>query len=260
MNGEALDADSATDSIRTRLRGSLFCRAAIAGPGRCAVLTPMRRENYKEVWNTLSGDVSSAKIHVCGTDDEAALATATVHTLNVLRATVGIRPEDDCLEIGCGVGRVGRGLAPLVRSWTGCDVAPNMVRHARDRLAGLGNVRVREISGYALDGIPDASCDLVYCTVVFMHLDGWDRYSYVKEAFRVLRSGGRFFCDNTNLLTDDGWEQFERYRTSYHPTARPPHIGKCSTPQELGIYLQRAGFGGVRTRTRHLWVDAWGTK
>ncbi len=108
----------------------------------------MLRANYKDVWNNLSQTVSSAKIHVAATDDEAEFAEATSQTLNVLRTTVGIRPEDECLEIGCGVGRVGRGLAPLVRRWTGCDVAANMVAHARERLKDLPNVQVMETSGY----------------------------------------------------------------------------------------------------------------
>ena len=44
-----------------------------------------------------------------------------------------------------------------------------------------------EISGYDLSGVADASVDVVYCTVVFMHLESWDRYNYISEAFRVLR-------------------------------------------------------------------------
>jgi ubiquinone/menaquinone biosynthesis C-methylase UbiE len=180
--------------------------------------------------------------------------------LNVLNSTVGISPSDECLEIGCGVGRVGRGLAPKVRRWVGCDASSNMVAHCRQRLNDLSNVAVHEISGYDLKEIPSGAFDMVYCTVVFMHLEGWDRYSYVKEAYRVLRPGGRFFCDNTNLLTDDGWALFEQIRVGYEPKSRPPHAGKCSTPQELEAYLTRAGFTDVRTRTRHLWVDAWGRK
>ena len=222
--------------------------------------TPLQRVDYKNVWNALSRNISSARLHVAGTSDEAELATTTIHTLNVLRATVGISPTDECLEIGCGVGRVGLGLAPLVRKWTGCDSSTNMVKHARNTLAALTNVEVLETSGYDLKPLPDASFDLVYCTVVLMHLEGFDRYRYIREAWRVLKPGGRFFCDNTNLLTDDGWAQFENYVEAYHPTERPPQIGTCSTPQELEAYLLRAGYKNVQTRTRHLWVDAWGVK
>jgi ubiquinone/menaquinone biosynthesis C-methylase UbiE len=220
----------------------------------------MPRANYKDVWNSLSQTISSAKLHVAGTEDEAEFATATEQTLNVLRSTVGIRPEDECLEIGCGIGRMGRGLAPLVRHWTGCDVAPNMIAHARERLKDLPNVDVVETSGYDLASFPDASRDMVYCTVVFMHLDEWDRFSYIKEAWRVLRPGGRFFCDNINLLTDDGWAIFEKICRTFKPLERPPHVSRCSTPQELETYLRRAGFADVHSRTRHLWVDAWAVK
>ena len=37
--------------------------------------------------------------------------------------------------------------------------------------------------------IADSSIDVVYSTVVFMHLESWDRYAYVKEARRVLPPG-----------------------------------------------------------------------
>lgn len=221
---------------------------------------PKSRTQYKTVWNDLSGSVNSAKLYIAGVEDEKEFSSSAIHTLNVLRATVGINSTDTVLEIGCGVGRVGRDLAPLVKKWIGCDVSTNMVKYCRERLGDLPNVEAVEISGYDLKPIPDNSVDLVYCTVVFMHLEGWDRYSYVKEAHRILRPGGRFFCDNTNLMTEDGWALFETCRTNYHPTERPAHIGKCSTPQELETYLQRAGFKDVSSRTRHLWVDAWGRK
>ena len=50
--------------------------------------------------------------------------------------------------------------------------------------------------------------DLVYCRLSSMHLDQWDRYSYVVEGFRILRPGGRLFIDNVNLCSDEGWDVF----------------------------------------------------
>jgi len=50
--------------------------------------------------------------------------------------------------------------------------------------------------------IADRSIDFVYCTVVFMHLEQWDRYNYVEEAFRVLRRDGKFYVDSANLCSD----------------------------------------------------------
>ena len=82
--------------------------------------------------------------------------------------------------------------------------------------------------------LSDDSIDVVYCTVVFMHLDEWDRYEYVKEAFRVLKPGGRAYFDNFNLMSEEGWAIFE----SHHQISeRPSHISKSSTPQELLKYF-----------------------
>ena len=149
------------------------------------------RSEYKKVWSALSTTEDQAKLHVIGVTEEAALQTTGEETLRFLQDSVGIGEDDVVLEIGCGIGRVGKVVAPLCRKWIGCDVAPNMLSLAAERLKDLSNVELVEISGYNLSGVADASVDVVYCTVVFMHLESWDRYNYILEAFRVLRPGGR---------------------------------------------------------------------
>jgi len=121
--------------------------------------------------DSLSTTKEDADMVVSGYTDEETFYADADDTLVILRSTTGIKPDDVFLEIGCGVGRVGRVLAPLVREWIGCDVSPNMITLAGRRLIGLPNVRLQEISGYDLQPIPDASVDVVYTTVVFMHLE-----------------------------------------------------------------------------------------
>lgn len=215
--------------------------------------------DYKQNWNQLASTRESALIHVAGYTDEAKLAESAEMTLTWLRTTIGIRPADSFLEIGCGVGRVGKVLAPQVAHWTGCDVSEAMLKHAEQRLAGLQNVSFVSISGYDLRPVPDASVDAVYCTVVFMHLQEWDRYAYVKEAFRVLKPGGRFFCDNANIESEDGWQMFLA-SASFPPDQRPQHLSRCSSVPEIRTYLQRAGFADVQTNTSGVWVVGWGRK
>jgi SAM-dependent methyltransferase len=116
-----------------------------------------------------------------------------------------------------------------------------------------------EISGYDLSGVADALVDVVYCTVVFMHLESWDRYNYISDAFRVLRPGGRIYVDNINLCSDGGWKVFETHR-AFSPANRPPHMTQNSTPQEIETYLRRAGFSEIQIRTDDDWIRAWGIK
>ena len=217
------------------------------------------RSEYKKVWSALSTTEDQAKLHVIGVTEEAALQSTGEETLRFLQESVGIEKDDVVLEIGCGVGRVGKFIAPLCRKWIGCDVASNMLSLTARRLKGLSNIELVELSGYDLSGIPNVSVDVAYCTVVFMHLEPWDRYNYVLEAFRVLRPRGRIYIDNINLCSEGGWKVFEDHR-AFLPANRPPHMTHNSTPQEIETYLKRAGFDDVRIRTDDDWIRASGTK
>jgi ubiquinone/menaquinone biosynthesis C-methylase UbiE len=219
----------------------------------------LERSDYKKVWSGLSTTLDQAKRHVIGVTEEAALEATGEETLRFLQQSVGIGKDDVVLEIGCGIGRVGKFVAPLCQKWIGCDVASNMLILAGERLRDLPNVELQEISGYDLSGVADASVDVVYCTVVFMHLEPWDRYNYILEAFRVLRPNGRIYIDNINLCSDGGWKVFETHRAML-PTSRPPHMTQNSTPQEIETYLQRAGFSDVQVRTDDDWIRASGIK
>jgi SAM-dependent methyltransferase len=214
---------------------------------------------YKQAWNEQAGSEDAAKFGVAGYVDEEQFAKTGADTCATIHDCVKIKPTDDVLEIGAGVGRVGRAMAPMCRSWTGADVSENMLSHLRKRLADLPNVRTVALSGFDLAPVPDASLDVVYSTVVMMHLDEWERYNYIKEAFRVLRPGGRLLADNFNLLSDEGWGLFEHHR-SIPPLERPSHMSKSSTPQEMETYFRRAGFVDVQQRVGGLWVITYGTK
>lgn len=238
-----------------RIRRGLAEPQAGAGNGE----KPRGRSAYKATWTGLSTTVDQAKMHVAGYVEEDRLQASAEDTKNVLLATVGIGPDDVVLEIGCGIGRVGRVIAPLCKQWIGCDVSPNMLKHAAERLSDCRNVRFVELSGYDLAPIADQSVDVVYCTVVFMHLDEWDRYRYVLEAQRVLRPGGRVYIDNFNLCGEEGWAVFNRQR-AIPPENRPAHISVSSTPQEMEMYLKKAGFQSVMVESHPLWARGWGRK
>ncbi|QIZ73346.1 class I SAM-dependent methyltransferase [Oxynema aestuarii] len=210
------------------------------------------RSQYKETWDNLAGSSDNAKLYVAGHTDEAELDRTGLNTVNRIERLVGIRPTDICLEIGCGIGRVGKFLSPKCAQWIGTDISGQMLRYAAERLAGLDNIELIELSTVGLSEIPDSSIDMVYCTVVFMHLYEWDRYRYILEAFRVLKPGGRCFFDNLDITSKRGWEMFME-GFSYPIDRRPAHLSMCSTGDELYTYAKKAGLERVEV---HRWGDA----
>ncbi len=200
-----------------------------------------QRSSYKDVWNRQARQLDTAKLAVAGHVDESIFEATARDTITTLNQTVGVYPHDIFLEVGCGVGRVGRQLSARCLHWIGTDISGEMIRHAGDRLRGVANITLLELSSVGLREIYDETLDVVYCTIVFMHLYEWDRYTYVREAFRTLRSGGRCFFDNVGLHTEAGWEMFQA-GAAYPLDKRPAHLSMCSTRDELRVYLQRAGF------------------
>ncbi len=219
----------------------------------------IQRNQYKDCWNAISGSENEAKRAVSGETDEDINTQSTVYTLEMLKKHVGIGPEDVVLEIGAGVGRVGAVLAPLCREWIGVDVSENMVKHIKRRLAKFKNVRAIATNGFDLSAIPSDSVDVVYCTVVFMHLDEWERFGYIREGFRVLKPNGRMVVDNVNLMSDEGWDFFVKH-CELSPRDRPPHTSRTSTPQELLTYFSRANFADIRQEEFGIWIITRGSK
>jgi SAM-dependent methyltransferase len=216
-------------------------------------VVPHSRGNYKEVWDREANTLGHAHYAVCGSDDAAEYERSGEATAADIIAEAAVGPTDTVFEIGCGTGRVGARLAPACKQWIGADISANMLSHAREALKNLPNVSLVELQGADLSGIDDRSVDVVYCTGVFMHLDEWDRFRYVQDAYRILRPGGRVYYDNFNLLSDEGWKVFQ-LSAQHDSAARPANISKSSTPDELITYAKRAGFTDIRSREGELWV------
>ncbi|WP_051949354.1 class I SAM-dependent methyltransferase [Methylosinus sp. PW1] len=219
----------------------------------------LNRSQYKNIWNSVSVSENDAKMAVSGYIDEDLYRQMGEGTRDMLQSFVGIGPDDVVLEIGAGVGRVGAALAPICKEWIGADVAENMLVHIRQRLAAFDNVRTVATSGFDLSAVPDASVDVVYSTVVFMHLEEWDRFNYIKEGFRILRPGGRMLVDNVDITSDLGWKFFEEH-CAVPPFERPAQISKTSTPQELETYFKRAGYEAIEQVRAGLWIITYGRK
>jgi SAM-dependent methyltransferase len=203
------------------------------------------RSQYKRVWDLQAQDPDLAALAVAGHTDEATLDLTARGFIDTLRSTTGLGPDDVVLEIGCGIARVGKPLSRECLHWFGADISGAMLAHAAARTRDLPNVTLVELATVGLQEFPRDAFDLVYCTIVFMHLFEWDRYRYVEEAFRVLRPGGRCYFDNFPLDSGHGWQVFME-SSRYPLERRPAHMSMSSSREELGIYLRKAGFVDVR--------------
>jgi SAM-dependent methyltransferase len=106
-------------------------------------------------------------------------------------AGVSVEPGSRVLEIGCGVGRLTRGLAARAREVIALDVSAEMLARARAHNEELGNVTWLLGDGSTLAGVKDSSVDACVSHVVFQHIpDPGVTLGYVAEMGRVLRAGG----------------------------------------------------------------------
>ncbi len=93
----------------------------------------------------------------------------------------------DVVDVGCGDGFHLPVFAATARGVIGVEPHPPLVRRARDRVAGLTNVRVVAGSAERLP-LPDRSADVVHARTAYFFGRGAE--PGIGEAERVLRPGG----------------------------------------------------------------------
>ncbi|GAB2730541.1 class I SAM-dependent methyltransferase [Nocardia thraciensis] len=125
----------------------------------------------------------------------------------MVREVAGSLPPGTALDAACGTGRVAAVLADCGHRVIGVDSSPDMLDHARKRLADV-DFRVG-----GLDRLPveDNAVDVVTCALALSHVPDLD--PVLREFARVLRPGGHV------LLTDMHPEQIAR---THVPTVRRP--------------------------------------
>lgn len=113
------------------------------------------------------------------------------------------------LNIGCGIGRVEKYLSPKVKELHAVDISGEMIALARRRLESLPNVHLREVAlDEYLSAYPDGQFDLVFSLLVLQHMEREHAFTYLRDAHRVLKPGGRLFVQFPNFLSPEYTEAF----------------------------------------------------
>jgi SAM-dependent methyltransferase len=201
---------------------------------------------YKDFWNRQASSAESAISAVDGSQSEEVVQHTGRWSAAQVQAALEIGQQDDVLELGCGIGRIGRELAPLCKTWTGVDISENMIDFASQRLSGQSNVTFHKLLRTSLDMLQDNSIDKAYSIAVFCHMDKEDLYLYMQELNRVVRPGGTIFVETWNLAHPVGWRRWAYeplvWSRGNHSERKDVARNQFCTAEEFELYVTHAGF------------------
>jgi SAM-dependent methyltransferase len=163
-----------------------------------------------------------------------------------LVGSLGLRPEAEVLDLGCGEGRFSIELAKRFGfRVTGVDPVPRHIEICtarRDEAAG-SDPPLRDLLGFKLGAaeaipLPNASIDLIWCREVLVLVEGLD--AAFAECRRVLRTSGRMFIHDT----------FKTHRLESGVAE------SFSDPQRIKAVFGTAGLGADAQRTEAAFTAA----
>ncbi|HMC59997.1 MAG TPA: methyltransferase domain-containing protein, partial [Candidatus Solibacter sp.] len=207
---------------------------------------PKVLEQMRADWNQRAGE--DANYYVAfgrhEQDDEEFFATGADIVGGLIWDLKRVRGRDAALEIGCGPGRLMRPLSAHFREIHGVDVSDEMIRLAKERLHNTPNAHAHHSSGSDLAMFPDEKFDFVYSFAVFQHIPSRDVvFSYLREARRVLKTGGLLRCQMNGLPP-----YAKQYDTWSGVRITPEEISQLAREQDLQLLVVE------QIWTQYMWI------
>ncbi|HYG90800.1 MAG TPA: methyltransferase domain-containing protein [Azospirillum sp.] len=142
-----------------------------------------------DVWSTVAELDAATQERLAGVLETRGAHPQQQAMRRAFLADIPFPTQSRVLEVGCGTGVLTRVLArqPDVGAVLGVDLAPSLLRKARDLTADLSNVMFQEADARALP-FEDGAFDVVVFDSTLSHVPAPERA--VAEAFRVLRPSG----------------------------------------------------------------------
>lgn len=219
----------------------------------------MEFESYKQFWNHQAATPESALAAVDGSASEEVVQITGRYTAQQVATSLDLNSEDSILELGCGVGRIGRELAGHCRHWTGVDISEKMIAHARERLDHFSNTDFHQLSRTSLEAVADDSLTKAYSVAVLCHMDKEDLYLYLKELYRTVRPRGLIYVETWNLAHPVGWKRWEYEVNNWnrldHSLRKDVARNQFCTPDEFQLYVSHAGFTPLACYSDSPWIQ-----
>lgn len=209
---------------------------------------------YETRWDRSASSPEDARLAVDGSASEGVLRRTGAWAARQAEAALDLEPTDIVLELGCGVGRIGREIAPHCREWHGVDISSSMLRVAEQRLEHLSNAYLHKVERTALESFGDGSTDKIYSTAVLFHLDKEDVFLYLREFARILKPGGVAYFETWNLAHPAAWKHFlmnvEHWNASDQSRRKDVSRNQFSVVEEMRLYVEHAGLTEVAAYTQ----------
>lgn len=111
-----------------------------------------------------------------------------------------VKAGDSILDLGCGNGRLAELFVDKDISYLGLDQSEELIKIAREKFKDYKNIKF-EMGDVTYLALPSKSFDVIFMLAVLHHLPSRDlRLAVLKEANKLLSSGGRMVISNWNIF------------------------------------------------------------
>jgi SAM-dependent methyltransferase len=159
----------------------------------------------RDQYDRAVGVAPEAAVALYSLGDLAILERATAELAVLLGDWGLLEPDQEALDIGCGIGRVEQAIAPRLRRILGIDLSPAMIAEARRRCAGIANATFAVCDGHGLSQFASARFDLVLAVDSFPCLVAAAQgiaERHIRDAADMLRPGGSLAIFNYSYRGD----------------------------------------------------------
>ena len=165
--------------------------------------------HFKKAYDSLVNRLSNTTQHKKAMSDAVGGNFDTVGILErELLKVHGLKENDYLIDVGCGSGRLTGPLSSFLKGkYLGIDVEPRLLEHARDA-ANRSDWDFQVTEG---THIPEQenTADMICFFSIFTHLLYEESYSYLEDAWRVLKPGGKVVFSFLEFEIPDQWVVFE---------------------------------------------------
>lgn len=180
--------------------------------------------------------------------DETAMSLTVGGSFEVMGAiereilmSAGLREGQYLIDVGCGSGRLANALSRDQIRYLGIDIVPELLEYAQ-HICRRTDWRFKRVNSIAIPEA-DRSADMVCFFSVWTHLLHEDCYSYLLEARRVLKAGGRVVASFLEFRVPEHWAAFADAVNGVAPV----HTQFC----DRNAICEWAGHAGFRVEGFH---------